>query len=220
MSSVKPRRCPALRPSLSWRVLQSFAAALLLAMGTGAAHAQAQSVAPPVQSRAEYRLNAGDTLEVFVWGEERMQRDVRVLPDGRFAFPLAGTIQAEGKTAPEVGAEIQSRIASYFRTATPEVTVSVKDTSGMRFYVIGKVRSPGSFSTGRSINALQALTLAGGPAEFANVDQAVILRETRTGQTVERVSLSDVLKGARGLDSGEQARPIPVLRSGDVLVIP
>ncbi|GAA4722670.1 polysaccharide export protein [Sphingomonas lutea] len=178
----------------------------------------AQSPAPP--ARAEYRLNAGDTLEVFVWGEERMQREARVLPDGTFAFPLAGTIQAEGKTAREVGVEIQTKIAGYFRAGTPEVTVSVKDTSGMRFYVIGKVRSPGSYSIGRSINALQALTLAGGPAEFANVDQAVILRETRTGQNVERVSLSDVLKGARGLDAGNQARIIPVLRSGDVLVIP
>ncbi|MCL6730107.1 polysaccharide biosynthesis/export family protein [Sphingomonas hankyongi] len=181
-----------------------------------AAFAQAQ----PQQARAEYRLNAGDTLDVFVWGEERMQREVRVLPDGTFAFPLAGTIQAEGRTAREVGTEIQSRIQSYFRAGTPEVTVSVKDTSGLRFYVVGKVRAPGSYSVGRTINALQALSLAGGPSEFANVDQAVILRETRNGQTAERVSLSDVLRGARGIEPGEQARPIPTLRSGDVLVIP
>ena len=149
-----------------------------------------------------------------------MQREVRVLPDGTFAFPLAGTIQAEGKSAREVGHEIEKKIASFYRDGTPEVTVSVKDTSGMRFYVIGKVRSPGSYSIGRSINALQALTLAGGPAEFANIDQAVILRETNTGQTVEKVSLSDVLKGGKALSPGEQARPIPVLRSGDVLIIP
>ena len=169
---------------------------------------------------AEYRLNAGDALDIFVWSEERMQREVRVLPDGTFAFPLAGTIRAEGKTARQVGDEIESKIAEFYRDGIPEVTVSVKDTAGMRFYVIGKVRSPGSYAIGRPVNALQALTLAGGPAEFANVDQAVILRETETGQTVEKVSLTDVLKGGKALSPGEQAKPIPVLRSGDVLVIP
>lgn len=187
-----------------------------------AAFVLSESVAAqePQVTQAEYRLNAGDTLDVFVWAEERMQREVRILPDGTFAFPLAGTIQAEGKSAREVGHEIESRIASYYRDSTPQVTVSVKDTAGMRFYVIGKVRSPGSYATGRSINALQALTLAGGPTEFANIDQAVLLRETANGQVAEKVSLTDVLKGGKALSPGEQPRAIPVLRSGDVLVIP
>lgn len=197
-------------------VLRLLAVALALIFGQAPALAQQQALEIP----SEYRLNAGDVLEIFIWSEERMQREVRVLPDGTFAFPLAGTILAEGKTPRQVGAEIQSRIQKLFRGGTPEVTVQVKDTSGMRFYVIGKVRSPGSYSIGRTVNALQALTLAGGPAEFANVGQAIILRESRTGQTVERVSLTEVLKGARGLGAGEQPQPIPILRSGDVLVIP
>lgn len=193
---------------------------MLAAISTPSA---AQTLVPQAQApqaRAEYRLNAGDTVEVFVWGEERMQRDVKVLPDGTVSFPLAGTIQAEGRTSRDVAAEIQRRIQTYYRAGTPEVTVSVKDTSGMRFYVIGKVRSPGSYSIGRAINALQALTLAGGPAEFADVDNAVILRETATGQIVEKVSMSEVLKGGRRLGAGRQAETIPLLRSGDVLVIP
>ena len=190
----------------------------IAALGCTQAQAQAQPAAP--QARAEYRLNAGDTLEIFVWGEERMQRDVKVLPDGTVSFPLAGTIPAEGRTSREVATEIQGRLQSYYRAGTPEVTVSVKDTSGMRFYVIGKVRAPGSYSIGRSINALQALTLAGGPAEFADVEHAVILRETANGQLVEKVSLSEVLKGGRRLGAGRQTEAIPVLRSGDVLVIP
>lgn len=188
----------------------------VLALGAGPASAQDR----PAEALAEYRLNAGDVLDIFVWGEERMQREVRVLPDGTVAFPLAGTVQAEGKTAREVGTDIQTRIQSYFRAGTPEVTVSVKDTAGMRFFVIGKVRAPGSYSAGRALNALQALTLAGGPAEFADVAKAIILRQTATGQVVEPVSLTDVLKGGRRLNAGEQPNPIPMLRSGDVLVIP
>ena len=214
MSLVRFGRGPA-RLSVIRRLIFALTA---LAISLGLASPSYSQVV--TDTRSEYRLNAGDALEIFIWSEERMQREVRVLPDGTFAFPLAGTIHAEGKTAREVGTEIQSRIGQYYRGGTPEVTVSVKDTSGMRFYVIGKVRSPGSYSVGRTINALQALTLAGGPAEFANLDKAIILRETLTGNTVERISLADVLKGARALDAGEQPQTIPLLRSGDVLVIP
>lgn len=168
----------------------------------------------------EYRINAGDELEVFVWGEERMQRLVRVLPDGTFAFPLAGTIAAEGQTAPEVASAITGRIKNNYRAGVPNVTVTVKDTAGSRFYVVGKVRTPGGYSVGRVINVIQALSLAGGTVEFADVDNAVILRQTDQGQFVERVRLADVLKGSRGIGSGQQAKSLPVLGSGDVLVIP
>lgn len=169
---------------------------------------------------AEYRINAGDELDVFVWGEERMQRPVRVLPDGTFAFPLAGTITAEGRTAPEVADVIADRIKGNYRAAVPNVTVAVRETGGARFYVVGKVRTPGGYSVGRAVNVVQALSLAGGTAEFADVDNAIILRQTKTGQSVEKVRLSDVLKGSRGLAAGPQGIALPVLGSGDVLVIP
>ena len=191
---------------------------MLFLLAALASPAIAMGQTTPASVPQEYRVNAGDTLDVHVWAEERMQREVKVLPDGTFAFPLAGTVKAEGKTAREIGLEIEAKIGSLFQGGTPEVTVAVKDTSGMRVYVIGKVRSPGSYSVGRTLNALQALTLAGGPSEFANIGQAMILRESSVGQTTERVDLSNVLKGARGLGAG--ATTIPILRSGDVLVIP
>jgi polysaccharide export outer membrane protein len=179
-------------------------------------------MARPVAAQpvAEYRINAGDELEIFVWGEERMQRAVRVLPDGSFAFPLAGTIKAEGRTGPQIAAAISEKIKGNYRNAVPDVTVSVRDTVGSRFYVVGKVRTPGGYATGRTVNIVQALSLAGGTAEFADVDNAVILRQTPQGQSVERVRLSEILKGSRGLSTGPQEKPLPTLGSGDVLVIP
>jgi polysaccharide export outer membrane protein len=168
----------------------------------------------------EYRVNAGDDLEVFVWGEDRMQRPVRVLPDGTFAFPLAGIVPAEGHTSREIAELIRDRIKDKYRSAVPDVTVAVRDPAGMRFYVVGKVRAPGSFPIGRSVNVVQALSLAGGTAEFADVGNAVILRQTASGQTVDRINLADILKGGKSLKSGPQDSPLPLLRTGDVLVIP
>lgn len=189
----------------------------LLLMSLGALLFGSRVVAEP---SGAYRINAGDGLEIFVWGEERMQREVRVLPDGKFSFPLAGTLVASGRTSEELAAEIKGRIASQYRTGAPDVTVSVKDTEGNRFYVVGKVRAPGSYSIGRSVNILQALSMAGGPADFADVDNAVLVSDAGGTQSVTRIRLSEALKGARSLRSGPQAEPLTVLRSGDVLVVP
>ena len=45
-----------------------------------------------------YLLNAGDVLGISVWNEETLQKEVIVLPDGRISFPLAGELEAKGKT--------------------------------------------------------------------------------------------------------------------------
>ena len=168
----------------------------------------------------EYRINAGDELEIFVWGEERMQRPVRVLPDGTFAFPLAGVVEAEGHSSRELAELLRQRLKGKYRDTVPDVTVAVRDPAGMRFYVVGKVRSPGSYPIGRTVNVVQALSVAGGPAEFADVGNAVIMRQTAVGQTVERINLSDVLKGGRSLKAGPQGEALPMLAAGDVLVVP
>ncbi|WP_241233492.1 polysaccharide biosynthesis/export family protein [Altericroceibacterium xinjiangense] len=196
-------------------------AALFPAVPLAAQAQQATETAPGMLAApARYTVNAGDDLDVFVWGEERMQRLVRVQPDGTFAFPLAGSIKASGRNVTDIAAEIRERIAVNYRSTPPDVTVSVRDATGMRFYVVGKVRTPGSYTSGTSPNILQALSMAGGTAEFADVKHAVILRQTPRGQVVEPVNLKKLLKGGRALDAGALNEALPMLSSGDVLVVP
>jgi polysaccharide biosynthesis/export protein len=176
--------------------------------------------APAARDDAQYRINAGDELDIMVWGEDRMQRSVRVQPDGSFSFPLAGRIIAAGSTTGAVTQAIREQLAEKYRNGAPDVTVSVRDSAGMRFYVIGKVRNAGSYAAGKGVDIVQALSLAGGLAEFADVKGAVILRQTPEGQVVERIRIAQILKGSRRLRAGALPEPIPVLRSGDTLVIP
>ncbi|MFT4055594.1 MAG: polysaccharide biosynthesis/export family protein [Novosphingobium sp.] len=175
---------------------------------------------PETPSTSRYTVKAGDQLDVFVWGEERMQRQVLVQPDGTFAFPLAGTIRADGRNVTDIADEIRGRIALNYTAGPPDVTVTVRETDGTRFYVLGKVRTPGSYTSRSAPNILQALSMAGGTADFADTGGAVILRQTRAGQVVERIQLSKLLKGARSLNSGALGKPLPTLQSGDVLLIP
>jgi polysaccharide biosynthesis/export protein len=137
---------------------------LMASVGTIAA---AQSAAAQVQAPGAYRINPGDELEIYVWGEDKLPKSVRVLPDGTFGFPLVGQVDARGRLPSEIEALITRGLESSYRGAVPQVTVSVRNPSGMQFSVIGKVRSPGTFTPGRYVNALEALSMAGGPTEFA-----------------------------------------------------
>jgi len=48
------------------------------------------SYAADVNAKAAYKINAGDVLDISVWKEEELQREIRVLPDGNISFPLVG----------------------------------------------------------------------------------------------------------------------------------
>jgi polysaccharide export outer membrane protein len=187
----------------------------LLSLGAGTV-AQAQQGGLAAVS-SPYRINAGDELEILVWGDERLQRTVLVLPDGTFAFPLVGQVNAAGHLPSEIERVITVGLQPQYKGPVPQVTVSVKRASGYQFSVVGKVHNPGTFTPGRYVNALEALAIAGGPAEFANTGGAKIIRKAGNQLFVLPVHLQDAL---RGDTSRLGPNEIPRIESGDTLVVP
>jgi polysaccharide export outer membrane protein len=185
---------------------------------SAAATKAAFAAAPePPQARA-YRINSGDDLEINVWGEDRLQREVRVLPDGTFTFPLVGQIVAVNRLPSEVAADITNGLKSQYRDNVPTVTVSVKGAGGFQFAVTGKVKAPGIFTPGHYVNVLDALIMAGGPAEFANMDNVLVLRKAENGHvTGIKVRLSRIFKGDA---SAREMADLPELESGDTVIVP
>ena len=179
-----------------------------------AALAQAAAGTP---STRPYRIKPGDVLDIYVWGEERLSRDTKVLPDGTVSFPLVGQINAANKLPRDVEAEITAGLKPKYRDTVPQVTVSVKEAVGMQFSIVGKVKQPGAFTTGRYINVVEAVALAGGPAEFADMGNVRILRKTGESLLVIKVRLSDVLKGN---PSDRDLAGLPQIESGDTVVVP
>ncbi len=176
--------------------------------------ASAQQAAP---AGVAYRVNPGDELDVLVWGDERLQRSVRVLPDGTFAFPLVGQVVAAGRLPSELERIITAGLQPQYRGQVPQVTVSVKNPSGFQFSVVGKVRAPGTFTPGRYVNALEALSIAGGTNEFADLGNIRIIRKSGDNLLTIRVRVVDALRGSGGrLNTND----IPQILSGDTLVVP
>ena len=154
-----------------------------------------------------------------MWGEDRLQRELKVLPDGTIAFPLVGQLKVSGLLPQDVEKLVSERLRDQYRGEVPFVTVTVKDTSGMSFSIMGKVKSPGVFNTSRYVNVLQAVSLAGGPAEFANMDNISLIRGSGNQMKVYHVHLGQVFKS--GLDTRDlQSAGIVTVEPGDVIIVP
>ena len=175
--------------------------------------------APTPQQGRPYRINAGDELEIYVWGEERLQRTVKVLPDGTVSFPLVGRINVQDRLPGEVEALITRGLSSQYRGEVPQVTVSVLSPSGLQFSVMGRVNAPGTFTPGRYINVLEALSMAGGPSEFANLDNILIIRKSGSDLGSRRVRMSQLFKSGTDPNSINDAN-IPRIETGDTIIVP
>jgi len=161
--------------------------------------------------RRSYKIGPEDVLQISVWKEPELQREVLVRPDGGITFPLAGDIIAAGKEPVELQEEIKKRIQKYIPDAV--VTVSVTKLTGFRIYVIGKVKNPGQFVIGRYVDVLQALTLAGGVNPYAAQGDIKVLRRKNGKEIVFPFDYKEV-------KNGENLQQNISLQNDDVVVVP
>ena len=158
-----------------------------------------------------YLLNAGDVLDISVWNEEALAKQVVVLPDGMISFPLAGELEAKGKTVSALQSALKVKLSEYL--SDPVVTVSVVNVSGNTVHILGKVTNPGNFVMSQPLDAIQALSLAGGLSTYAEENNIVVLRRNGSQQQVLPVRYGSIKKG-QNLETNI------LLKSGDVIVIP
>jgi polysaccharide export outer membrane protein len=159
-----------------------------------------------------YQVQPGDVLQVSVWKEADLQREVLVQPDGRFSFPLAGIIDVRGKSVVQLKKEIEERLGALI--SDPVATVSVSQISGNKVYIIGQVNKPGEFVMSRRLDVAQALSMAGGMTTFADSDDIRILRRNGKGeQTAIRFDYGDI-------ENGSKLSQNIILQGGDLIIVP
>ncbi len=82
-----------------------------------------------------------DVLAINVWKEPDISRSIPVRSDGRISLPLAGEIQAAGRTPLALEREIADKLKSYI--SEPEVTVMVQQINSQKYNILGQVTKPG-----------------------------------------------------------------------------
>ncbi len=116
-----------------------------------------------------------DTIQVDVFNVPELSREMQVDASGRIAMPLAGTIEARGKTAEELAETINQALrARYVRN--PEVTVNIKSSVSQVVTIDGQVVEPGLYPVTNQMTLMRVIASAKGLSEFARQDDVVILR--------------------------------------------
>lgn len=192
----------------------------LVVVAVSPAHAQNQDTSgrAAAATGSEYRIGVGDTLQLFVWKEPEMSRELNVRMDGRVSIPLLGDIEAAGATPQRLSADV-ARMLGRFLTA-PQVTVGVLRANSYRFFVLGQVNRPGDFPLSGRMTLLQGLALAGGFKEFAKMDSIVVVRQERVGGADREVSDVIIPVNYKKLEAGRDLAQNIVLKPGDTILIP
>jgi len=158
-----------------------------------------------------YKIGPGDVLNVSVWKEEGLEKEVLIRPDGGMSFPLAGDLQAGGKSVAELTDLLIKKISRYI--PDPVVTVAVKQIQNNKIFVVGKVNRPGEFVATHYVDVMQALAMAGGLNAYASSNNIKILRRVNGKVQSMPFEYGDV-------SSGDNLEQNIILDSGDVVVVP
>jgi polysaccharide biosynthesis/export protein len=195
-------------------------AALLAGLGLVGA-ASAQQAAPrsavvvpagPITVGSEFVIGPEDLLQVSVWKNESLSRQLPVRPDGKISLPLLHDVQAAGLTPMQLRDKIAAALAEFM--PNPEVSVTVLEVRSYRVSVLGEVQKPGVLQLKADTTVLEAIALAGGFRDFASPGKITILRKDTKGATQKiPFNYNRVVKDNRSQDN-------VTLKSGDVVVVP
>ena len=163
------------------------------------------------ESESKYRFKPGDEIEISVWKDESLSRQIIVPPDGFIAFPLIGDINVNNLTVPGLRKIVTERLSEYVPDAT--VTVILLKISETKAYVIGKVNKPGEFIITPNTNVMQILSMAGGLNPFASAGNTIILRRHQN-------SVMKIPFDYKQVEKGKNLEQNIILKKGDVVVVP
>ncbi len=162
----------------------------------------------------KYLIGAGDVLNIFVWRNPEVSGSFVVRPDGMITTSLVEDIKVSGKTPTELARSIEEILATYLRD--PIVTVTVNSFVGPfseQIRVIGEAAQPQAINYTQHMTLLDVMIQVGGLTEFADGDDAVLVRMENGKQIQYEIMIDELLK------NGEISANVDML-PGDIIIIP
>lgn len=145
------------------------------------------SAAEPM-SLSRYELGSGDKINISVYGEEDMDKELILSDAGTVSYPFLGEFRAKGLTVGQLEQMITNRLKEgYF--IDPRVSVSIVEYR--KFFVSGEVKSPGGFQFEPGLTLEKAVALAGGFTQRASKRGITVTREENGRPTEHELSLND-----------------------------
>lgn len=162
-----------------------------------------------------YRINAGDKIDVRVYGHDDLSVTTKVSPDGSIGMVFLGQVEISGRTISEARDTIESGLAPFVRH--PVVGVTVLEVSSETITIVGSAAHPGLYNISGSTRLADAYAMAGGSAErlFNGVDVDVADLEN---SFIVRDGITLPVDFVKAIEKGDRLHNVK-LRKGDYIFI-
>lgn len=168
----------------------------------------------PTRPSTSYVVGPGDQLQIFVWRNPELSADVIVRPDGKISSPLITELEVTGLEAPVIAGLIESELSQFIRT--PRVTVIVSNfnsTVDRQIRIIGNATNPMVIPYRTGMTLLDVMIAVQGLSEFADGDNAKLIRKKNGVDTTYVIKLDSLIKDG---DISMNRAVLP----GDTIIIP
>ncbi|MDM7987072.1 MAG: polysaccharide biosynthesis/export family protein [Smithella sp.] len=167
---------------------------------------------PSYADDTQYKIGAGDILEVRILKPEIITDRSTVTPGGEISVAYIGSVQVKGKTISEIQKTIQWRLASGY-LKYPVVVVSLIESNSRRYTVSGEVVRPGTYQLEDNVTVLRAISTAGGFTRFGSKSRVKLLRQypDKPGYQSIKINLVKAMSG--------DAKEDILLQPGDIVVV-
>ena len=151
-------------------------------------------------------IGAGDKINIQVYNEKELSGIYQVSPEGYITFPFIGEIKVDGLNIFTLAMKISSKLKEGY-LKEPNVTVMVEEFVSKRIFVLGQVKKAGSFPIRRRMSVIEAISLAGGFTNLADLSNVVVTRKGGDGREKRFVvDIKSIVNGAKEnfyLDAGD-----------------
>ena len=156
-------------------------------------------------------LGVGDTFDVRVFGEPDLSGTYKIGAEGNINFPLLNVVHLAGLDPQAAARLLSDKLRDGKLLRDPQVTVTIRDQTSKKIYVLGQVGKPGTFSYAPEMSVVEAITVAGGFTGLAAKNDTTITRTEDGKKIVVRAPVADI---------GEGKAPNVYLRPGDIISVP
>jgi polysaccharide export outer membrane protein len=196
------------------------ATACVLAFASVGLIGQVGSKAP--SSFTDYVVGPQDVLTITSYDQADLSGKFAIEADGTFTYPMIGRVKAGGLTLRALEGAIRKQLKDdgYFRN--PQITVAVETYKSQRVFIVGEVRTPGTYPLSGNTNLVEALARAGSTLPSASGEAVIVhagedapgptLPTPTDGNEIVRVNLRELENGAFAQNA--------LLRDGDTIFVP
>ena len=164
-----------------------------------------------VDSVDSYLIGPGDVLSVDLWKEPELSKQVTVRLDGSISLPLVNDVKAAGLTCGALRNYLEKKYQDYVEFA--KISVTLVESHSKKIYLLGKVNSPGEYELKKNMTIVQAISLAGGLAEWADAEDIRLIRKINGVDQTFKVDYEAIV-------SGEDLSQNVLLQPDDTIFVP